>query len=92
MTIKTIYKVGDEVWTMSDNKPIKARIKNAYFDNPWKEEEKINMNLEDYLKWELDYKEYIMDFICPLTYNIRRKESELFLTRKELLDSLNIEN
>jgi len=82
MTIKTIFKEGDEVWCMNKNKPEKTKIISPHFNDYIIEGE--DKSLESRLTWRLEAKDNIMGG----DYNICRKESELFLTKEELIKSL----
>lgn len=75
MIVTTKYNPGDEVWTISKNKLTKGKIIKPCF---------IGTQSIDDLGWELDIEEYFMGF----SKNISRKESELFLSKEDLIQSL----
>lgn len=85
MIIKTNFKEGDEVWTMSENKPKLGKILEAYFQDTYG----INKNLplEERLQWELDLTEISL-YSSNMKFNIRRSEKDLFETKEELIKSL----
>jgi hypothetical protein len=90
MKVETTYNQGDEVWTMSNNKCIKTKTKIHYFeDGQYKRDSADNpeTKIEDYFGWELEADE-IPPSIFGHKLPIRRKETELFRTKEELIASL----
>jgi hypothetical protein len=83
MKIETKYNVGDTVFVMSNNKIRSGKIVKPHFDNDYSG--KKEFNLEKMLGWELDIKEFILSMHES---NVRRLETEIFLTKEELLADL----
>jgi hypothetical protein len=82
MTIETKYNIGDEVWFISNNKPVCSKIQKPHFTADYSN--KKEYNLEEMLGWQLEYMEY--GFGCEFPAN--RLETELFKTKEELIASL----
>jgi hypothetical protein len=90
MKVETTYNQGDEVWTMSNNKCIKTKTKIHYFeDGQYKRDSADNpeTKIEDYFGWELEAAEF-SSYLYGSKVPIKRKETELFRTKEELIKSL----
>lgn len=83
MIIKSRFREGDLVYTLSNNKIKQGKIIKPYFDNY---DSKLK-TLEERLQWEVDIKEF-SPFAFSLQYNIKRSEKDLFETKEELIKSL----
>ena len=81
MVIKSRFREGDLVYTLSNNQIKRGRILRPYFDNY---DSKLK-TLEERLQWEVDIQELSLSFY-PI--NIRRSEDKLFETKEELIKSL----
>lgn len=81
MKIQTIYNIGEEVWVMSNNVPVKSKITGHYFDNNFGKEKKP---VNELLGWELEGQE----LLYSMATNIKRMETEMFRTKEELLNWL----
>ena len=85
MVIKTNFKEGDEVWTMTENKPKLGKILKPYFKDSYGEHK--DLTLEERLQWELDIKEF-SPYASFFQINIKRSENELLKNKEELIKSL----
>jgi hypothetical protein len=81
MNIQTDFDAGDEVWTMSYNKAVQCKCVKINIEDSKTEED---------LAWVLNFNEHrfytISNFGDPPP--AVRKESELFRTKEELINSI----
>lgn len=83
ITINSKYKIGDEVWTMSLNKPVFTKIKDIRLETSY-----MAKSVEERLKWELEQTEPNSYSVGSYGLCIYRSEYELFDTKEELIKSL----
>lgn len=78
MTIETKFDIGDEVWLLHDNKIVTSTIK-CLSD--------LNNKLDDII-WDLHLTSSTNTFGFEATHSVSRRESQLFKTKEELIQSL----
>ncbi len=83
--INSEYQIGDLVWTMCENKPVQATIRDLTIDQDYGDKKKP---LVDRIKWVLDRKEKISMWMSDAELPLKRSEAQLFRTKEELLQSL----
>lgn len=82
MKIETKYNVGDTVFTLSKNRIYSGKIIKPNFTNDYSR--KADFDLESMLGWELGITENFLGHGS----NISRLETEIFLTKEELIEWL----
>ena len=82
MRIETKYNIGDTVYTLSNNKICVGKIVKSHFQNDYSSS-KNEYDLEKMLGWTLDIKEYSF---ASKPFEITRLETELFLSKEDLLE------
>ncbi len=76
MILQTKYAVGDEVWFMHDNKPIKVKVSEC------------SIGVQDNYKTTVKYRIHIESKVGLDRISLWLFGSELFPTKQALLDSL----